>query len=490
MRSSSSRSIWRKRPDRNAITPSMPRRYSSSRHVADAGRPAALDVVVEAGRARAPPRLRALAGAEEEDLAEQVERAAHALGRRVGAEVGALLAVALAGEVDPREVLVERDRDVRIRLVVAQPDVEARLVLADEVLLREQRLRLGLDDEVLDVVDESGQRPARREVRGDALADRLRLAHVDDAAARVAEEVDARLVRQAGALLREFRHPCNKDYEPSLAATLRGVARLGAYAIQTDPPHRRAPGCPDGSPRGPGQGPSRPFRAEPCSVRPVELVQAEAQARPLHPPVGLREAPLQPGRGHGLHERRPREAPGGPRDLHRHPRLLPQQPLRQEAQGVQGAEHEGLQGRRPGLPQGVPVRQDVHAVERGQPRLPAHVPQAEAGGAVLQGDEERLQGLHRDRGRPARLERRQELPPQVPARHEEQGPDLGPAQLQGRQPPPEQGRARRPLGHQGPGLADGDRRDREVRQGLPVLRRSAPPRARSTCSSSRASTAA
>src|SRR6195952_1027840 len=82
--------------------------------VADAGRPAALDVVVEARRARAPPRLRPLAGAEQEDLAEQVERAADALGRRVGAEVGALLAVALAREVDAREVLVERDRDVRI----------------------------------------------------------------------------------------------------------------------------------------------------------------------------------------------------------------------------------------------------------------------------------------------------------------------------------------------------------------------------------------
>ena len=61
--------------------------------------------------------------------------------------------MALAGEVDPREVLVERDRDVRVGLVVAQADVEARLVLLDEVLLGEQRLGLGVDDERLDVVD-------------------------------------------------------------------------------------------------------------------------------------------------------------------------------------------------------------------------------------------------------------------------------------------------------------------------------------------------
>jgi hypothetical protein len=43
--------------------------------------------------------------------------------------------VALAREVDPREVLVEADGDVGIGLVVPQPDVEARLVLLDEGLL-------------------------------------------------------------------------------------------------------------------------------------------------------------------------------------------------------------------------------------------------------------------------------------------------------------------------------------------------------------------
>jgi hypothetical protein len=41
------------------------------------------------------------------------------------------------------------------------------------------------------------------------------------------EQVDPRLIRQPGALLREFRHPCNRSYERRLAATLRGVARLG-----------------------------------------------------------------------------------------------------------------------------------------------------------------------------------------------------------------------------------------------------------------------
>src|SRR6185312_8304455 len=61
-----------------------------ARDVADAGRPAALDVVVEAGATAAPPGLRAGAGAELEHLREHLERRAHALGVRVGAEVGAV----------------------------------------------------------------------------------------------------------------------------------------------------------------------------------------------------------------------------------------------------------------------------------------------------------------------------------------------------------------------------------------------------------------
>ena len=127
--------------------------------VADAGRPAALDVVVQARRAGVAAGLGPLAAAQLEDLAQQVEGSPYALGARVGAEVGAVAAVALAREVDAREVLVEADRDVGVRLVVAQPDVEARLVLLDEGLLGEQRLRLGGDHERLDVVDLVGQRP-------------------------------------------------------------------------------------------------------------------------------------------------------------------------------------------------------------------------------------------------------------------------------------------------------------------------------------------
>ena len=160
--------------------------------VADAGRPAALDVVVEAGAAGAAAGLGSLAGAELEQLAEQVERLPHPLGAGEGAEVGAAGAVLLAGEVDARVVLVEADADVGVGLVVAQADVEARPVALDEALLGEQRLGLVGGDEDVDPVDPRGEAGlAAGEVRGDPLADRARLADVEQLAARVVEEVDA-----------------------------------------------------------------------------------------------------------------------------------------------------------------------------------------------------------------------------------------------------------------------------------------------------------
>ena len=177
--------------------------------VADAGRLAALDVVVQAGRAAAPAGLGAVAGAKQEDLLEQVERAPHLLGVGVGAEVGAVAAVALAREVDARELLVEGDRDVGVGLVVAQADVEARLVLLDEVLLEQQRLRLGGGDRGLDRVDEGHQLRravpgAPGEVRGDALLERARLADIDHPPLLVTEEVHAGLVGKRAALLSQL----------------------------------------------------------------------------------------------------------------------------------------------------------------------------------------------------------------------------------------------------------------------------------------------
>ncbi len=112
--------------------------------------------------------------------------------------------MALAREVDARELLVERDRDVGVRLVVAQADVVGRAVALDELLLGKEGVRLRVRDQEFDRrrLLGHGARPGlAREVAADPLSDRPRLADVEDLAIRVAEDVDARLVRERPALL-------------------------------------------------------------------------------------------------------------------------------------------------------------------------------------------------------------------------------------------------------------------------------------------------
>ena len=113
--------------------------------------------------------------------------------------------MALAREHHPRVVVFDGDRDVGERLVVAQPHVERRAVALDEVLFEVERLDLALRDDRLDRLDAVGHladplpRVARAglEVRAHAGAQRLRLPDVENIALRVAEEVDAGLLRHA-----------------------------------------------------------------------------------------------------------------------------------------------------------------------------------------------------------------------------------------------------------------------------------------------------
>src|SRR4029079_13108677 len=87
--------------------------------------------------------FRAVAGPVLEQLAEQLERLADPASGRVRTEVDPVRAVPLAREVDPRELLVEADPDVRVGLVVAELDVEDRPVTLDELLPGDQRIGLG-----------------------------------------------------------------------------------------------------------------------------------------------------------------------------------------------------------------------------------------------------------------------------------------------------------------------------------------------------------
>ena len=107
-------------------------------------------------------RLRALARPVREDAVEHVERLAHLLRVRVRAEVRDAGPVPLAREHHPRVLVLDGDRDVRERLVVAEPHVERRPVPLDEVLLEVERLDLAAGDDHLDVGDPLRQLPDLR----------------------------------------------------------------------------------------------------------------------------------------------------------------------------------------------------------------------------------------------------------------------------------------------------------------------------------------
>ena len=185
----------------------------------------------------------------------------------------------LAREIHPWEVLVEADCDVRVGLVVAQPDVEPRLVLLDEVLLDEQRLGLGLDDERLDTVDHREQVTAGagarvREMRRDALADRDRLADVDDLPGSVVEQVDTRFVRQfTTAFGGDDRHASESIYARRTRRSLARVAPMGLYHGQQIQGVPGPPGVPE-SAEAPQSPPRRHRFANACqSPRPLNLTR-------------------------------------------------------------------------------------------------------------------------------------------------------------------------------------------------------------------------
>ena len=172
-------------------------------HVPDAGREAALDVVVEAWNAGVASGLRPLAGPVAEDPVEHVEGLPDLLRRRVRSEVDDAAPVPLTREHDARKIIPDGDRDVRIRLVVPEPDVERRSMPLDQVLLEVERLPFRLRDDDLDPLDprdhslEACPCVAAAEVRPDAGTQRLGFSHVQHLIALVPEQVDAGLRRQA-----------------------------------------------------------------------------------------------------------------------------------------------------------------------------------------------------------------------------------------------------------------------------------------------------
>src|SRR5262249_42612388 len=175
-----------------------------------AGPEAALDVVFDAGAA-AVAEHRVAAGAEREHLADRVERLPH--GRRTGegAEVAAPVLHDTTRDEHAWPRILHRDLDAHVALVVLQPDVVARPVLLDQVVLENERFLVVGGDQRLDVDQALDQEAylaplvTAAQVGADPRAQIGRFADVDDLGVLVLEEVDAGSRRNGREQL--FRRP-------------------------------------------------------------------------------------------------------------------------------------------------------------------------------------------------------------------------------------------------------------------------------------------
>ncbi len=201
---------------------------------AGAGRVAAVDVVLQARPRQGAVDLDA-ARAEREQLPHQPERLAHRGGGIERPEVARPVLLHPPGHHQPRELLVGRELEERIVLVVAEDDVVAGPVLLDQRGLEDHRLELVGGDDVLEVPDVADEGvglgiagAGLLEVRADTAPQRGRLADVDDLALGVLVEVDPGPVRDLFELRREGHPPARADVTVACGGPAAGRAAPGA----------------------------------------------------------------------------------------------------------------------------------------------------------------------------------------------------------------------------------------------------------------------
>ena len=274
--------------------------YSSWSTAPTHGADALLDVRVEAGPTEALVAVELALGAraDREGAQQQVERLPDRVGVGVGTEVADALALGAPHHHRPWPLLVEGDRQVRVGLVVLQPDVEAGPVLLDEVELEEQRLDLVADRDPLDRVGgvhhlRGALRQAGREVRHHPAAQALRLAHVEHAAVGVLELVRPRRVGDRGGdrpLHSPIVAPGARPGELAGSGSAEGRrARVDGMLDRAGLEYRHTYRFRGRQPRGGRPGCPRRPRAEPHTPRGTRHAEtAGSAAGPLHPRVGRR----------------------------------------------------------------------------------------------------------------------------------------------------------------------------------------------------------
>ena len=141
----------------------------------------------------------------------------------IGAVVGRSVLAQSPRDKDLGEAVGEGELDVGVRLVVAQKNVEARLALLDEIVFEGEGLVLVGDEDIFDVNRLAHERAGFRiglrgfkQVRTNARAKVVGLAHVDDVAFGVLVEVDAGLGGQRADFFEEIHGEVWRSARPFL----------------------------------------------------------------------------------------------------------------------------------------------------------------------------------------------------------------------------------------------------------------------------------
>src|SRR5215467_11281759 len=172
---------------------------------------AALDVVLEARPRMISGQVHA-AGGNQKMAVNQVNDAIGQIPGKVWPVVHAAILAQPARNVNTRKAFSQCELDVRIRLVVAQEDVESRLFLLDQIVFKGQRLLVIGDDDVLKIHSLTQQGSGLGiglaypllEIRAHPGAEVLGLTHIDDAALGILVEVDPGLGRQTANFLEQI----------------------------------------------------------------------------------------------------------------------------------------------------------------------------------------------------------------------------------------------------------------------------------------------
>jgi len=172
-------------------------------YLSGARRWAATDLEFQAGTTAVskPPRR---AGAHGKDLLDEAQGLAQSLGRIKGADIARPIVAVPPHSIHGRERFVHRETEAHVLFVVAKDHVVTRLVLSDEAVLQEISLFLRVRDDALeidrlcdDAIEVKAAVRATRKVGPDPAAQVLGLAHIEDIAAEVEEDVDPGLLGQS-----------------------------------------------------------------------------------------------------------------------------------------------------------------------------------------------------------------------------------------------------------------------------------------------------